>query len=105
LPEEAEMAEYLGPAGIFSTDDPVMDQMQIEAEQYDPEEGVEPDEEEHFQEVKEVEVFAGCRENSDWWDYSHIEKSNFEQYKERLRQDHAKNCPCGNEGNFFVDIL
>ncbi len=85
---------YFGPAGIFSTDDPVADQRQIEAEQYDPSEW---EKEEHQDDVEEqpefIEACGGSVDCSMWF-LETIEKDTFESWVERMKTLHQKQCGC-----------
>lgn len=68
------MSDYLGPAGIFSTDDPAADQRQIEAEQWDEEEefllGQQPLDPNEYRE--EIHACCGCN-SCDFWELKWIE--------------------------------
>lgn len=108
--------KYLGPAGIFSTDDRAADQRQIEAEQFDPDEYEEPTDliEEDLAELEaiyyeqdeeQIKVFAGCQESGEWWDTDIIGESSFEEFKASKAEEHREKCPCGDQENFVCEKL
>ena len=94
---------YYGPAGIFSTDNAQSDQMQIEAEQFDPEEYQEQPDSDHAGYVTEedqfpptITAFVGslaCQ----WWDYAEIEEANYPAWMESMKTKHKKQCGCSAE--------
>jgi len=94
---------YLGPAGIFSTDDPGADQRQIEAEQFDDQEGYdnfgEPETLHYPPDL--IEVYAGCSQGA-WHHLDTIDGRDFETFKERMQEDHNGNCSCGKLQNLEV---
>lgn len=78
------MAKRFGPAGIFSTDDPVSDQRQIEAEQG-------PWEEEDEEDYPEEEILYACCPKCMWWDhilYWKGDQQDLESAKEMLCEQH-----------------
>lgn len=104
---------YLGPAGIFSTDDPAADQRQIEAEQYDPEEDEwwdqeDPDHDEDYEDdfvepVEEeivypdlIDVYVGS-EPCTWWHMDLIEEINYDAWVEQMKAKHQAECGCSAE--------
>ena len=95
------MAQHFRPAGIFSTDDPGSDQMQIEAEQGPWDEG----DLVYLEDDCPVETIlrAGCRECG-WWDvvyYPEGDKEALELAKRELRHGHRMDSlSCGNEISF-----
>ncbi len=86
------MSQYFGPAGIFSTDNPVSDTMQIEAEQGPW------DEEDLFWEDEyptEDVLYAGCSKCT-WWSstiYWVGDQVDFNYAKEELRKKHKTEYP------------
>jgi hypothetical protein len=93
---------YLGPAGIFSTDDPAADRRQIEAEQYDPtdweQEGLYHEEDENPYSVAEeypetMEAYGGSTECTMWF-LETIEVGNFDSWVERMKEKHQEKCGC-----------
>jgi hypothetical protein len=100
------MSDYLGPAGIFSTDNAQSDQNQIDCEQFDPNEDQEPDSEEEMSSEEPQEkasiVSAWC-EVSDWYTYETIGPSEYEAFKAMALEDHKQNCTCCGPKNFRID--
>ena len=100
---------YLGPAGLFSTDDPIADQRQIEAEQYDPEEWEQEDplhegEETRLEEMEEklppmIEAYVGSTDCK-WWNMETIEYGTYDAWMERMKAKHQKQCGCNAELSF-----
>jgi hypothetical protein len=95
------MSQYYGPAGIFSTDDPTTDAMQIAAE-YGPEE--EWDEEPPDEWPPEEDRLYGCCPRCIWWssaDYWVDDPVSLERARDRLCVKHRKECPdCDGELEF-----
>ncbi len=94
----------------FSTDNPVSDAMQIEAEKFDPfefedpEDPYYPDQEEEFWDYPvEIEVIAWCQA-SDWhiWETT---AGTFESFEEKAQKAHDRECSCGDSGNFDAEII
>jgi hypothetical protein len=100
------MSQYYGPAGIFSTDNPVSDAMQI-AEEEGPEEdqdalyyGEEP-----WDDYWPAEdVVYGCCSQCYWWDHDLFwegDSKDLELAKDRLREKHSRERPeCSGELEF-----
>lgn len=84
-----------GPAGIFSTDNPVSDAMQIAAEEgpweeWEDEEGLLEE-----QPLAQVELY-GCCPECIWWDstfYWTDDPVGLEGATQRLRERHEAECP------------
>jgi hypothetical protein len=92
------MSQYYGPAGIFSTDDPTADAMQIAEE-----EG--PEEEELWGDDWPVEdTIHGCCPQCYWWDHGLFwedDQTDLELAKDRLREKHGEERPdCSGELEF-----
>lgn len=94
------MSKYLGPAGIFSTDNPVSDQMQIEAEQGPWGEEDLFSEEDYPQE----DIVYGCCSKCHWWDKAIFwmgDQEDLNRAKEELREKHKTECPdCDGQMDF-----
>ena len=93
---------YLGPAGIFSTDDPATDQRQIEAEQADWEEGYgeEPweDDYEREEDYPEVDYPYGICPNKPWYSCEMFfagDEKDLEKARKALQARHDQECGCG----------
>lgn len=101
---------YLGPAGIFSTDDPGMDQAQIEAEQWDGDESGFYSEESDFEDEEKPhddpynKLFVVCNHLA-WWEEVIILESDLEGAKENFRKKHKKECACGKDDLVFEETL
>lgn len=87
----------------FSTGNPQSDRMQIEAEQYDPEEEYpygQPDEHEDdgFEEEEAAPVMvlacAGSSACARWWNMEYIGETDFPAWVERMKTEHSKKCGC-----------
>lgn len=87
-----------GPAGIFSTDNPVSDQMQIDAETWDEEY------EDWEEEYPETAILYGCCPKCFWWDktdYEVEDPTTLDSAKELLRKQHKAEKPdCDGEPDF-----
>jgi len=93
---------YFGPAGIFSTDNPVSDQMQIEAEQ-----GPESEWEEDLldeDEYPETDILHGVCPECLFWEhllYRAGDAKSLENSKKKLREKHGSERPeCSGELEF-----
>ncbi len=93
---------YFGPAGIFSTDNPVADQAQIEAEQYEPEEEEETEQEPDPECTPLVEAFVGSI-GCTWWNHELIEEPAFDEWIEKMKAEHKEKCGCRAELLFSHD--
>jgi hypothetical protein len=102
------MPGYLGPAGIFSTGDPQMDQLQIDTESYDPFEGQEEDEfpwedlEQNYEE-NTINVYSRCCVNIDWFTNGLIKKADYNAHASELVKRHNTECSCKNPDNLVIN--
>jgi len=111
--------KYLGPAGIWSTDNPQSDQMQIDEESFvDPQDelndyyaslGYFPDDEE-FPDEEDVNSYGGqeytihsvfaCLApqdiNDPWWDQENFFESEKDAVIAKMQKKHDEHCNCGN---------
>lgn len=92
------MSKYLGPAGIFSTDNPVSDMMQIEVEKgpYDEEDLFGEDD---YDYPTEDVVYGGCSKCT-WWSSAIFwvgDQKDLNRAKEELRKKHKTERPDCNE--------
>jgi len=89
---------YFGPAGLFSTDDPLMDRLQIEAEQYEEPYDGEP--ENPLELVRDTipdepvaldSYVAGCPD-CDWYEFDQCgsEETDMKAMTTRMEASHTK---------------
>jgi hypothetical protein len=92
---------YYGPAGIFSTDNPQSDRMQIEAEEYDEFEWEQDDpvlDEEYYNQPTiyrsfECSYYSG---QGAWYDWEEcFESDDLEAMTKKMQAKHDEVCDCG----------
>jgi len=95
---------YYGPAGLFSTDNPQSDRMQIEAEEYDDEEEYADlddwdfDEESYNQPTTIYRIFeCSVHKGQDaWYNWKEcFESEDLVEMTKRMQAKHNKVCDCG----------
>jgi hypothetical protein len=85
----------------FSTDNAQSDQMQIDCEQYDPDEEYpygqpDPDHEIEDDGPEMMTAYAGTR-TCRWWETDEIKVEDLPAWKVRMMARHAEECGCGSE--------